>query len=58
MDMDGHRRHGMKQKLIYWLLNNPCPVYTSMKVRMWMKQKPLLWDRIRFRLANRLMGED
>lgn len=48
----------MKQKLIYWLMNYPDPVYTSMKLRMWMKQKPLLWDRIRFSLANRLMGED
>lgn len=48
----------MRQKLIYWLMNYPCPVYTSMKGRMWMKKEMLLWDRIRFSLANRLMGED
>ena len=45
----------MKQQLIRWLLNYPCPAYDSMKGRMWMKQKVKLWDRLRVGLARWLM---
>ena len=55
LDMDRHRRHGMKQKLIYWLLNYPCPAYDSIKASVWLRCKPKRWDRLRVGLARWLM---
>lgn len=46
----------MKQRLIYWLLNTPCPAYDSIKASVLNGEKSKRWDKLRVGLARWLMA--